>query len=71
MIIRHDAFGNTATICPKSILPSREAKQYKTAYVLTLSADYDNNFVYHVSVHESEDVAIERMQEFSCGLWYY
>jgi hypothetical protein len=61
--------GNTATITEKYILPYKGAMQKTKGYVLTLTADYDDNMVYFVSIYESIDKAMEELNSFSCGTW--
>lgn len=48
-----DSFGNTATIEEVEIYPHKGASQKETAYKLTCQAEYNNGFVYHVSVYET------------------
>lgn len=69
MKIFHDDFGNTAKITERNILPYRGATQTEKGYVLSITADYDNDFLYYVSVFESVDDAIEKLKQFSCNTW--
>lgn len=46
------------------ILPYKGAPKAEPAARLTLSAMYDNDFVYHVSVYEKEADAIRAMHAF-------
>lgn len=62
-----DNFGNTAKLEEKMIFPYKGANVKSTAYVLTISADYDNDFVYFVSVYETYDEALEKLRTLSCG----
>lgn len=62
-----DDFGNTATITTKYIRPYKDAKHKEISYVLTLTSDYNNDFVYFVSVYDSTEAAINKLSEFSCN----
>lgn len=64
-----DAFGNTATIEKETIIPYRGATKAELAYKLSLTADYDFDYLYHVSVHDSEEAALSKMKEFSGNTW--
>lgn len=63
----HDKFGNTATIKTKYMKAYKDAPTKDFAYVLTLTNDWDNDFVYFVSVYETEEEALKKLSEFSCG----
>lgn len=63
----HDNFGNTAKITKKNIYPFRGSQTKEEAYILTVTADYEENLVYFVSVYESEREAMKKLKEFSCG----
>lgn len=65
----NDAFGNTATIVKETIIPYKGATKAVDAYKLPLTADYDSDYLYHVSVHETFDDAIKKMNEYSAGTW--
>ena len=67
--IYHDNFGNTATIEEVYIYPYRGASDKEKGYRLTITADYDNDFVYHVEVVETLTDARHNMNELSCGFW--
>ena len=69
MKIYYDDFGNKATIDLVKILPYKGASRKTNGYRLTLSAMYDNDFVYHVSIYESLRDAENKMRTFSCGEW--
>lgn len=64
-----DAYGNTATIYKEVILPYRGATKYVEGYKLSLTADYDCDYCYHVSVHETLDEALDKMSEYSGNTW--
>jgi hypothetical protein len=66
----HDDFGNTAVITKKNILPYKGSPQKQVAFILTLSADYENDFIYFVSMYETEIEAMEKLQTFSCNSWH-
>ena len=67
--ILHDNFGNTATIEEVSIFAYNGAKRKEKAYRLSLTADYDNNFLYHVSVHENMQQVEFKLKGLSCNTW--
>lgn len=64
-----DSFGNTAKIEEVEILPYKGAEKKQKGYRLSLTADYDNGFLYHVSVHETEAEAMAEMRKYSCDTW--
>ena len=68
--IFHDDFGNTATIKEEPHFPYKGAKRKQNAFLLILSADYENNFVYFISLYETETEAISKLQKFSCNTWH-
>jgi hypothetical protein len=67
--ILHDDYGNTATIKEKYLLPYKGATRKEKGYILTLTSDYDNDMVYFVSIYESFDEAMKKLNNFSCGTW--
>ena len=69
MLIKHDDFGNTATIEEKMILAYNGAKVRTKAYVLTLTADYDGDMVYHVSMYDRMDDLEKALSKISLGTW--
>jgi hypothetical protein len=69
MRVLHDNFGNTATLTDVIVLPYKGASERKNGVRLTLTADYDNDFVYHVAVYETEQDALNRLKKISCDTW--
>ena len=69
MKILHDNFGNTATIKNEKHYPYRGSTEKEDTYVLTLTADYDDNCVYFVSFYETEQEAMSKLTKFSCNTW--
>ena len=67
--ILHDDFGNTATIEERIMLPYRGATKQKKRYVLSLTADYDMDFLYFRSVYESMEDVKTKLTILSCGTW--
>lgn len=67
--ILHDDFGNTATIFEKEMLPYRGATKQKKSYVLSLTADYEMDFLYFRSVYKSLEELNAQLEKFSCGTW--
>lgn len=66
MKIYKDKFGNTAKIEKIKISPYKGATR-KNSFRLWISADYENNLIYHVSIHETEKDVLNKLQGFSCG----
>lgn len=63
-----DEFRNSATIEKILNHPAFYGDTTKDPmYRLTLSADYDGGFMYHVSVYDSEKDAEDALSTFSCG----
>jgi len=67
--ILHDDFGNTATIFEKMMLPYKGATKQKKSYVLSLTADYEMDFLYFRSVYESMEELNAKLATLSCGTW--
>ena len=67
--ILHDDFGNTATIEERIMLPYRGATKQKKSYVLSLTADYNMDFLYFRSVYESMEDVKTKLTILSCGTW--
>lgn len=67
--VYYDNFENMAHIGEVEIYPYAKAPKKEKAYRLMLVSLYDNNFVYHVSIHESFEEAHEKMMKMSCGTW--
>lgn len=65
----NDNYGNIATIEEKMILPYKDSLAREKGYILTLTAAYDNDFVYFVSIYETEKQAMNKLKEFSCNTW--
>ena len=63
----YDDFGNMATITTKMVLPYNGSKQKEKAYILSLYAMYDDNMMYHLSMHESYNDVVKELERFSCG----
>lgn len=59
--------GNTARIFEYYGLPYKNASQKVQAYILLLTADYDNNVPYMLTTYETIDVAIENLNNY--GIW--
>lgn len=69
MKVLHDNFNNTATIEKCLIIPFEGANYKEEGYRLTLTSDYDNDFLYFVSLYETEKEALEGLSDFSCNTW--
>ena len=61
-----DAFGNGAQVDYKRG-PAYNGGPLADHYRLTCCALYDGGYVYHVSVHETQADAEEKLHSFSCG----
>lgn len=64
-----DDFGNTARINEIVTLPYKGAKRKQKCYKLSITADYNDDFLYHVSVYETEEDAKNALKAFSCNTW--
>lgn len=67
MKIYKDNFGNTAKIEYVEILPYNGAPDKETGYRLWVTSDYENNFVYFVSVCETFTSAKIALNKLSAG----
>ena len=65
MRVYKDAFYNTAVIEEVEIFPYEGANRKKKSYRLILRNE--EGFVYHVSVHETNKEAVDRLECLSCG----
>lgn len=66
-MIYKDDFGNTARIEKVEIFPYKGATRKTNGFRLWITADYDNDFLYHVSVYETAVRALKELEKFSCG----
>lgn len=64
--IYRDDFGNAADI-DYSVAHAYKGGPMTDHYRLTCRAVYDNNYVYHVSVHETQADAENELRKMSCG----
>ena len=67
--ILHDDYGNRAEIEEVVVLPYKDSPTKEKGYRLSLYAEYDNDFLYFVSLYESERDAMENLEKFSCNTW--
>ena len=67
--ILHDDYGNRAEIEEVVTLPYKGSPKKEKGYKLSLYAEYDNNFLYFVSLYESEHDAMRKLENFSCNTW--
>ena len=70
MIVYKDIFGNRAEITTTYSLPFKDSKRKVKTYVLKCFAEYDNDFLYHLSCFDCMEDAIGKLNKFSCGEWY-
>lgn len=68
-VLKNKAFGFTAAINPKWILPYQTAGARKMSYELSVTKDYQDDFLVHRSVHESPGEAVRYLAEHFCGRW--
>ena len=66
-MIYKDDFGNTAKIETVKIFPYQGATRKTKGFRLWVTADYDQDFVYYVSVFETMGDALKKLEDFSCG----
>lgn len=64
-----DNFGNLALIEKVNTLPYNGAPRKTEGYRLMLFAEYDDNFIYHVSCYETLEEAESKLKCFSCNTW--
>lgn len=67
--IFYDEFGNRAEIESVIVFPYKDAAKKEMGYRLSLYAEYDNDFLYFVSLYESEHDAIKKLKTFNCNTW--
>lgn len=67
MKIYKDNFGNTAKIERIKVLPYKGSLYKETCWRLWVTSDYDNNFVYFVSVYETFTNAKMELNKLSAG----
>lgn len=67
--VYYDDFENKAIIDEVKIYPYAKATEKKKGYRLTLLSLYDNEFIYHVSIHETFEEAHKNMMKTSCATW--
>lgn len=53
--VLHDDYGHTATICERMALMHKWDVERRKVYILSLTADYDNDFMYFKSEFRSMD----------------
>lgn len=67
--VYYDDFENKAVIDEVKVYPYAKAAEKEKCYRLTLLSLYDDEFVYHVSIHESFENAYKDMMKISWGTW--
>ena len=67
--ILHDDYGNRAEIEEVVTLPYKDSPTKEKGYRLSLYAEYDNDFLYFVSLYESKHDAMRKLENFSCNTW--
>ena len=64
-----DKFGNRAIVETKSVRPYKGAYGRCLGYRLMCFAEYDDDFLYYVSVYGTETEAMDKLMELSGGTW--
>lgn len=64
-----DDFGNAALIEKVNTFPYNGAPNKTESYRLMLIAEYDDNFMYYLSVYGTLDDAEKKLKCFSCNTW--
>lgn len=62
-----DDYENKALIEKSEGFPYKGATEKVEQFTLSLYATYDNNKMYFLSVYETEEDAMEKLKDFSCG----
>ena len=62
-----DKFGNTATIEKVNIFLFEGSTIREGGFRLTLTADYENDFIYFMSVYLTEQDVMKKLSTISCG----
>ena len=62
-----DDYGNIATIEKIETIPYRGATKKTPLFRLSLMAEYDNNFLYHVSCYETLEETLAELSKCSAG----
>lgn len=62
MYFHDEEHGNTAMIEEVKIFPYKGAPRKQTEFRLIVSADYDEGFIYHVSLHETLEAAKSKLK---------
>ena len=67
--ILHDDYGNRAEIEEVITLHYKGSPKEEKGYRLSLYAEYDNDFLYFVSLYESERDAMRKLENLSFNTW--
>ena len=67
--IYHDKNGYTATIEKECIKKNSMDTKDVIVYRLTISCDYNNDFIHHISVHENKLSAFDELSKHSNDEW--
>ena len=67
--ILHDDFGNRAEIERVFVLGYKGSHKHEKGYRLSLYAEYDNDFLYFVSLYKPEHDEMKKLENFSCKKW--
>lgn len=65
--ILKDDYGNIATIEKIETVPYRGATKKTPLFRLSLMAEYDNNFLYHVNCYETLEETLAELLKCSAG----
>lgn len=61
-----DDFGNIAIIDYRKA-PAYQGGKTEDCFRVSLFAEYDNNYLYHVSVYDSLETALSKLSKLSAG----
>ena len=61
MYFHDEEHGNTAIIEKVKTFPYKGAPKKQTGFRLIVSADYDEGFIYHISLHETLEAAKDKL----------
>ena len=68
--VLHDDYDNTATIEMAYIHPYKGANNLAPAYILSLTSNCDDGFMYYRGTFESMDELMDKLHTISCDTWH-
>lgn len=67
VMVFHDDYQNVAFIQPVKVFPYFGSEVKRVSYRLIIKSDYEQGFVYFVSVYETKEQALQKLNEISNG----